>query len=151
MPQIRISHRLGILAISILPLAFVAKAYGETNSHICHFQTTSGNLLNLNKICTGNSARKEILITTNLNSPFVTEEGGIYWVKPGAPTAFQLPTGHIIYPDGTIKEPDTTTYRPIIRNGSVVGTQYFRADGSAMKVGETFKLPNGATIRQESY
>jgi hypothetical protein len=90
-------------------------------------------------------------VTTNLNSPFVKKEGGGYWVELGAPTAFQLPTGQIIYPDGTVKEPSTATYRPVVKNGVVSGLQYFWPDGSPMKSGEILKLPNGSSVTQIAY
>jgi hypothetical protein len=143
--------RMTSLVILCLPLALTAKVYGETNSDICHLQTSSGMSINLSNICAGSLSRKVMPVTTNLNSPFVKKEGGIYWVELGAPTAFQLPTGQIIYPDGTVREPNTAIYRPIVKNGVLVGSQYFRPDGSPMRSGESLKLPNGSSITQVAY
>jgi hypothetical protein len=90
-------------------------------------------------------------LTTNLDSEFIeqTNDGGV-WVRLGAPQAFQLPTGHIVEPDGTMTDPDGTKYRAVLKDGEYVGTQFFRADGSPAAPGEIVTLPDGQTIVQEN-
>jgi hypothetical protein len=88
-------------------------------------------------------------VTTNLDSEFIeqTEDGGV-WVTLGAPQAFQLPTGHIVEPDGTMTDPDGTKYRLVMRGEEFLGFQYFRADGTPAVPGEVLTLPNGQTVEQ---
>ncbi len=88
-------------------------------------------------------------ITTNLDSEYVEirEDGG-FEVKLGADRSFQLPTGHIIEPDGTTTEPDGTKYRVVLKGTGFVGFQYFRPDGSPAVAGEVLMLPNGQTVEQ---
>jgi hypothetical protein len=90
-------------------------------------------------------------VTTNLDSEFIVHgEDGSVEVKLGAPQAFQLPTGHIIEPDGTLTDPDGTKRRVILKDGKYVGTQFFRADGSPAASGEIVILPDGQTVEQEN-
>jgi hypothetical protein len=141
-----------IFCLASLPcIVFVTQASGESKNTICHLKTSSGKVFDLSRICTGSAARSSIPVTTNLNSPFVTKGTDTYFVELGAPQAFQLPTGQVIYPDGTVKESDGTAYRPVIKNAAVTGIQYFRQDGTPLKPGEKLKLPNSETVTQSAY
>jgi hypothetical protein len=61
------------------------------------------------------------------------------------------PDGTIFRGDGMITTPDGLSVQMIVKNGKIVGNQYYRADGTKLMPGESITSPNGIVLRQQKF
>jgi hypothetical protein len=119
----------------------------------CYMKSSSGQTIILDKFCNqGRESKMEEEISDELDPNYVTSlKGGGWKIKLGAPKAFRLPTGEIYYPDGRIKSPEGLTYKYVVKDGKVVGEQFYKDTGELVKPGEIITLPSGETIQQKMF
>jgi hypothetical protein len=129
-----------------------------STSDPCYLQRKSGVTIPLQHIC-GKGTNVDIdkldprfvKLVGDYRSPsgdvIVTE----WEMKAGGTQPYRLPDGMILYPDGTVVEADGTTFKPIVRDKRIVGTQYYKQDGTPASPGEVIKTPSGRIIRQQAF
>jgi hypothetical protein len=136
----------------------VARSELSKDSFYCQFSTSSGQIIDLAKICNDsdiNTSSKgkpsmEMWDEKNHDPNFVKRgPGGSWMVRKGGARPFKFPDGAIAWTDGRITETDGVTTKLIEKNGNIVGVQFYRQDKvTPLKPGETMELPSGRLIEQ---
>ena len=145
---------LGVIPI-LLIFSFARPGFSEQKkdsvSGDCFFKMQSGKYINLNMLCDVEKNRKKLVkeVTSILDLKYVKRESdGSIWVELGADRSFQLPSGHIVAPNGVITNPDGTSYQPILKDGKYIGNQYFDSNGRKLNPGEVLSVKNENSVQQ---